>query len=293
MTVRARRRFLLAAAAVAWASGGVHAQSPALRDVLRSAGDYLVQYSQQLAAVAAEEEYRQSDTSTGEMRSTKRLNTDFVLLGLGDGGVAGFRDVFGIDSAPVRQRDDRLLAIFKAPSPSSLQQARQLSDDSVRYYVSVNLRSFDQPSIALEFLRKENQERSDFKLESVKTMDGARVAIVKFNERSMPRIVPSADDSPALGRFWIDVATGAVRQTELALVGKAANIRAAVKYATDPALGLWLPSEMSQQVEVIGAGSGAATVMGAGGGYATRRSLEGRASYAKYRRVPIDLSKIQ
>jgi hypothetical protein len=293
MPMHFRRWIPLAAVLVGWASTGVHAQGKDVRDVLHAAAEYLVQYSQQLAAVAAEEEYRQSDTSTGEMRSTRRLNTDFVLLGLGDGGVAGFRDVFGIDSAPVRQRDDRLLAIFKSPSSSSLQQARALSDGSVRHYLSVNLRAFDQPSIALEFLRRENQERSVFKVESVKTMDGARVAILKFNERSLPRIVPSPDDAPALGRFWIDVETGAVRQTELAMAGKAASLRASVRYANDPALGLWLPAEMSQQVEVTGTGSGEPTVMGAGGGYATRRSLEGRASYSKFRRTPVDLSKIQ
>ena len=293
MPMHFRRWIPLAAVLVGWASIGVHAQSKDVRDILHAAADYLVQYSQQLAAVSAEEEYRQSDTSTGEMRSTRRLNTDFVLLGLGDGGVAGFRDVFGIDSAPVRQRDDRLLAIFKSPSSSSLQQARALSDGSVRHYLSVNLRAFDQPSIALEFLRRENQERSIFKVESLKTMDGARVAILKFNERSLPRIVPSPDDAPALGRFWIDVETGAVRQTELAMVGKAASLRASVRYTNDPALGLWLPAEMSQQVEVTGTGSGEPTVMGAGGGYATRRSLDGRASYSKFRRTPVDLSKIQ
>ena len=76
-------------------------------------------------------------------------------------------------------------------------------------------------------------------------------------------------------------------------VGKAASLRASVRYANDPALGLWLPSEMSQQVEVTGTGSGEPTVMGAGGGYATRRSLEGRASYTKFRRTPVDLTKIQ
>lgn len=294
MSQRFRLWFPLAVAVLGLVSSGVHAQKdPALPDVLQAAGDYLVHYSQQLAAVAAEEQYTQYDTSTGLMKTPTRLNADFVLIGNGAGSVTGFRDVFAIGTAPVRKRDDRLLTLFTASPASALGQARQMTDDSVRYYLSSNLRALDQPTIALQFLQKENQERCTFKLDNVKTMSGARVAIVRFTERNTPRLVPSPEDGPAVGRFWIDVASGTVRQTELGIVGKSSNIRASVDYAAEPKLDIWLPVEMYQQVDVRGAGSGEISNMGSGGGYGAHQALEGRATYTKFRQVPVDLSKIR
>jgi len=201
--------------------------------------------------------------------------------------------VFAVGTAPVRKRDDRLLTLFTVSPASALPQARQLTDESVRYYVSPNLRALDQPTVALEFLRKENQERSTFKLDGVKTMGGARVAILRFTERNTPRLVPSPENGPAVGRFWIDVASGTVRQTELGIVGKSSNIRASVDYAADATLGIWLPVAMYQQVEIRGAGSGEFSNMGSGGGYGAHQALEGRATYSKFRQVPVDVTKIR
>ena len=174
-----------------------------------------------------------------------------------------------------------------------MQEATTLTDDSVRQYLSPNLHALDQPLIALAFLRKENQDRSTFKLENVKSMNGAQVASVKFTEKGTERLVPSAEGGAAVGRFLIDVATGAVRQTELGLIGKAANVRVTVKYAADQATGLWLPSEMFQQFDISSGGSGESSNMGSGGGYGAHQALEGRATYTKFRQVPIDLSRIR
>jgi hypothetical protein len=294
MEVRMVRWIPLALALIGVATPDVEAQKgPALPEVLKSCGDYVAQYAEKLGAVGAEEQYTQYETSSGQMATPKRVNTDVVWVGLGDRGVMGFRDAFAIDNAPLRQRDDRLLSLFKTLTSSSVQQATALTDDSVRQYLSPNLHALDQPLIALAFLRKENQERSTFKLEGVKSMNGAQVATVKFNERGSERLVPSAEGGPAVGRFWIDVATGAVRQTELGLVGKAANVTVTVKYAADQATGLWLPAEMVQHFDISSGGSGESSNMGSGGGYGAHQALEGRATYTKLRQVPIDLSRVR
>jgi hypothetical protein len=275
-------------------AGAVAQKGPALPDVLRLAGDYLVQYSQKLGAVAAEEEYAQSDSSSGQMGVPKRVDSEYVFAGEGGGGLLGFRDIYAIDNKPVRQRDDRLLGLFKNPTASSIQQAKELSESTVQYYLSVNLHALDQPALALEFLRKENQSRSTFKLESVKTMNGAQVAIVSFKEQSTPRVLPTSTGDAAIGKFWIDTATGAVRQSELGLANKTINIHVSVKYALESKLDLWLPVEMYQQVSSTAGGSGAASGdMVGGAGYSAHQSLEGRANYSKFRQVPVDLSKLK
>ena len=124
-------------------------------------------------------------------------------------------------------------------------------------------------------------------------MAGAQVAILKFTEQNTPRLVPVTGDGAAIGRFWIDVKTGTVRQTELGISSTGVSVRATVKYAHEPELNLWLPVEMTQQIDTSGPGSSGFSNMGGGPGYRVRESLEARASYSKFRQIPIDLSKIK
>ncbi len=286
MPLRLTHGFLPVLAVAGLASIVVHAQpARAVPDLLQAADHYLVQYSQRLSAIAAQEEYVQYDTSADKMRAPRRLSADFVLFGLANGSIAGFRDVLAIDDAPVHPRDERLTTLFRDVSSSSLEQASALTDESVKHYFSPNLHALDQPAIALEFLRSANQQRSEFKVESVKATGDVRIAALRFIERSTPRLVPMTGGGAAIGRFWIDVASGTIRQTEVGVTSKDVSVKATVKYAPDPALALWLPVEMSQQIYLTGPGASAFSKMGGGPGYRVRESLEARATYSKFRRA--------
>ena len=272
------------------ASIAVDAQRPpSVADLLQAADTYLVQYSHRLSAVTAEEAYVQFDTSAEKMRTRRRLSADAVFYGFPDGSVAAFRDVFAIDSVPVRAREDRLTALLRHADPSSsLDQARRLTDDSVHHYLSQNLHALDQPTIALEFLRKANHERSTFTLERVKTTRDGRIAVLKFTERSTPRLVPLAGGGGAVGRFWIDVTSGTVRQTEIGISSEGVSVRATVKYEPHATLNLWLPVEMFQQIASGGSGNSTFSAMGGGPGYRMREAYEGRATYSNFRQVAAD-----
>lgn len=272
---------LLAGAA---SSVAIEAQKPAAPDVLTAAGDYVARYSVKLSAIAAEEHYVQYDVSSGEVREPRRLTADIVLVGLAD-GIEGFRDVFAIDTVPLRRRDDRLASLFASVTPSAVEQARTFTRASIDRYVSPNLHGLDQPALALEFLRKEHHGRSTFKIESVKTTDDARVAVLRFTERGTPRLIPSAEGAPATGRAWVEVASGTVRQTEVSLTSRSFTVRATVTYALQPDLGMWLPVRMSQHFFATGPGSNPINHMGANGGYNARQSFEGEATYSKFRKV--------
>ena len=285
----ARSRDLTASALVVFTVASLAAdtqEAPPLHDVLRAAGAYVAQYTEKLTSgIAAEETSLQFDVSSGQVRGTVRVTSDIVFAGLAD-GIEGFRDVVAIDNAPLRPRDDRLPSLLRQMVPAALEQARAWSAESVERYISPNLHALDQPLLALEFLREEHQERSAFKIDSVKTSDGVQVAVLRFSERGRPRLVPTAGDAAAGGRAWIDVATGIVRQTEIGITDDQLSVRASVKYALDPGLGLWVPVEMFQQFDASGTGSGGlGGRTGSGGGYAARQSLEGRAKYAKFRRL--------
>jgi hypothetical protein len=256
-----------------------------LPEVLQAAANYLAEYPARQSAIAAEELYLQYDVSGGDVRSAQRLTGDVVIAGLAD-GIETFRDVAAVDDAPFRARDGRLVTRLGEITPESVEQARAWTRDSIERYISPNLHALDQPTVALQFLRREHQGRSTFRIESVKKMDGGQVAIVRFTERATPRLVQTPAGGAAEGRVWIDAASGVVRQTEIGITDAAFVIRATVKFARDPAVGLWLPGEMIQQFDASGHWSGSpAGRPGSAAGFAVRQALEGRASYSKFRRI--------
>jgi hypothetical protein len=276
---------ILIAAALVGAATLVGAQGkPQLADILKTAGTYLSEFSQKVA-VTAEEDYVQRDTTTSS--APRRLQSDVVLVGLGNGVVIGHRYVHTVDSTKVRERDERLLKLFTGQNPAAGQEpAKKLEEDVEHYYLSPNLRTLDAPGLALEFLREANQPQSTFSIESIKNMDGAQVAIVKFVERPTSKILPTPDGAQTSGKFWIDVANGAVRQTELTVdLREVFRFHVASKFANDATVGFWVPSEVMQDVDVKTATNNAHSNMGAGGQLGSRRTFEGRARYSKYRRI--------
>ena len=150
---------------------------PALPDLLKITADAVAQYAQQLGTVAADEEFTQYETSSGHMSTPKRLNSVVVLYPQGDGAIVSFRDIAGIDTVPVRAKDDRLAALFQNPTDASVAHAQDLTEEAVKAYYSSNLHLLDKPMLALELVRAANQANSTFKIEGMKNMDGAQVAV--------------------------------------------------------------------------------------------------------------------
>jgi hypothetical protein len=259
-------------------------QKPQVADVLRAAAGYLSAYAGKLA-VTAEEDYVQRNTATSS--APRRLQSDVVMVGLPDGGIIGYRDVFAVDSSKVRERDERMLALFRGKNPAASQDAaKRLEDELAHYYLSPNLRTLDAPGLALEFLREANQPNSEFAIENVRTANGVQVATVKFTERPSSRMLPTPEGSKTSGKFWVEVATGAVTQTELTIDHREFfRFHISAKYVNDPGVGLWVPAEVLQEVEVRTPTKNAHSNMGAGGTLGTRQTYEGRARYSKYRRL--------
>ena len=260
------------------------AQQPQLADILKNAAAYLSDYSQKLA-VTAEEDYVQRDTTTSS--APRRMVSDMVMVGIGNGVVIGHRDVFAVDASKIRERDERLLKLFRVPNPSSGQEAaKAIEQESAHYYLSPNLRTLDAPGLALEFLREANQPHSEFGIEGIRKSGDAQIATIRFTERATSRILPTPEGSKTSGKFWIDVASGAVTQTELTVDHREYfRFHIATKFAKDPAVDAWVPAEVLQDVDIRTPTKNAHSNMGAGGQLGSRRSFEGRIKYSKYRRL--------
>ena len=134
------------------------------------------------------------------------------------------------------------------------------------------------PMMALRYLRFVDQRRSKFTLEGLQVVDGANVALVRFEERSKPRMIDSNDEAAARGAFWIEPRTGRVLKSELLFdTGKAATrlrVRVRVGYVPHLAGETWVPASMDEEYRL---GKGALAV-------------EGHATYSNFRKFKVETS---
>ncbi|HEY2432336.1 MAG TPA: hypothetical protein VGI12_06645 [Vicinamibacterales bacterium] len=294
MKIRHATRFAAGPIAVALLPIAAMAQkAPSATDLLTVVGNYLTGYADRLGAVGADEEFTQIDIGSGRMGTPRRVNCSVVWLGRSGGVLDGFRDVVALDRAPIRPKDDRLMALFQSPTTTSRSSAHEMTESAVAQYLDPNLHALDQAMLALDFLRPENQERSTYKVEGLKNLKGTQVAVLRFTEKKGQPLVQTPEKTPANGRLWIDPTDGTVRQTELMLAGDTYNQKVTVTYAANPATSLWLPVEMYIQSEVSGPGAADSSGRGAAGSYGGRQAFEGRVTYTNFRRVDVDLTKLR
>src|ERR1700736_2555267 len=101
--------------AIVTAPCDVLAEEPSLATVMQRASAYVVEFQRQLSSIVAEEVYvqdivKQPGFVTG---SHRELRSDLLLIRpAGADRYVEFRDVFAVDGNPVRDRQDRLTALF-------------------------------------------------------------------------------------------------------------------------------------------------------------------------------------
>jgi hypothetical protein len=263
---------------------------PSLDDLLHAAGEYLAQYERDISVVVSEEDYLQVARGTTGSPSSRHLRSDFLVLNVLDDWIS-YRDVFEVDGRPVRDRKERLAALFMKPNTDALAQAAQIAAESSRFNLSQSVvvgRTINVPMTALKFLRTDNQRRSTFRVAGRDNLGGLECTVIRFSEQDLPRLLFTDNESGATGTFWIEAASGRVRRSELVLetartvprgrsfgareetVAVRATIR--VDYAEQPRLRLSLPVSMSEHYEVT----------------PRNVSIDGRATYSNFRQFQVD-----
>lgn len=220
------------------------------------AGDYVATFTDAFSNLVAEERYTQEISGAGAARlgriSRRELRSDIVLLKIG-GPLEWrpYRDVFAVDGKPVRDRDDRLMALFAQPSATSFEQAARIARESARFNIGLASRTINTPLLSLLFLQRSIQPRFRFKLGKLDAGAGPRTWVVEYKEEARPTLIRAlmTDDNrdlPASGRFWIDADTGRVSKTELlfAVVGMRASLTTA--FRRDDRLGMDVPLDLRE-----------------------------------------------
>jgi hypothetical protein len=239
--------------------------APSLKDVLARAAEYVASYHQSMAAVVAEERYVQTLTAKGETSPTQRtLLSDFAIVaGEGYQPWMAFRDVLEVDGRAVRDRDGRMERLFSRGADIDL--ALAINRESARYNLGTIVRTINTPTVALDFLLRDQQSRFKFRRrETPAAADGTWE--ISFEERDRPTIIktPLGRNVVSRGSFAIDPADGQVLRITLTLMDMRATI--VVDYAMEPRLGMPVPVKMTESYRM------------------PDETLEAVASYSNYRR---------
>lgn len=216
------------------------AQPAPVGEVIARASAYVAEFERTFAALVAEEVYDQG--------RKLRLRSSFMLVLVPGRGLTQFRDVFEVNGKPVHDRDDRLLSLFLHPSPSSLEQARRITEESTRYNVGPVERTINVPLFAMLFLHPDNVARFAFSSAGEATIAGRHVRAINFHEVTLPTIVKGPGDKnlPSKGRIWIEPATGAVLQTRHQVDDDGGLGTITVRFAEDRKLGILVPAKMDE-----------------------------------------------
>jgi hypothetical protein len=250
---------------------GAARQTPTLEEVLARAGRYVTAFQEQLSGIVAEETYVQEARRLGVPKArgvTRReLKSDLLLVRPSNADrYVEFRDVFEVDGAAVRDRHDRLTALFLKPTAETENQLRAIIQESARYYPGSIYRNINTPMLALSFLEPDMQRR--FRFEIARRRDPRRPSamaaaeaplfrastemwVVVFREADRPTVIRTNQhaDFPAAGRLWIDPATGTVLMTELVMENRAMLATITVSYQSEPLLGFHVPVAMQERYD--------------------------------------------
>jgi hypothetical protein len=240
---------------------GAPARPPDLKAVLARAAAYVDEFRERLSGIVAEEHYVQRQVP-GDRR--RELRSDLLLVRSNTTPHwIQFRDTFEVDGTPVRDRADRLTALFLQPAASARAQAERIGDESSRYNLGPVLRTINVPLMPLMFLERDIQPRLRFSRVAdadakVAPLDGAaeglfrvttEVWVIRFEERQRPTIVRDPirrGNVPAQGRFWIEPQTGRVLMSEMRATHPEVRAEITVSYQSEPLLGLLVPIAMHE-----------------------------------------------
>ena len=197
---------------------------PTIDALLQRAASYVSDFEARFSNVVAEEHYVQRAPSRARSTSGmptlvhRDLKSDFLFVKVpGDDTWIPFRDVFEVDGKPVRDRQERLTALFLQPPAVAVDQAKQIANESARYNIGDVLRTINVPVLALEVLRLQNQHRFTFSHLQPDRRIGPDVWSIEYHEHHMPTIVRGEEGKnvPSESRVWIEASTGRVVRTEL------------------------------------------------------------------------------
>ena len=264
-----------------FAGSTVQSSDPEVADIVQKLGAYVAGYGAKTYAIVGVEKYSQLVLLEGvESPPPRRLVAEFAVV-RSDAGWIGVRDIVEINSKPVEDRKkrlERMLLEMKATEADF----RRIASESARFSIGAMHTSLNIPTTALFFFTPENLSRFAFTRKGSKKIDGVETVELEFKETHRPTLIMKRAGTavPIEGSLWVVAADGTVVRTRmrvknfadaLAMPSEAAgpltgtrtpsvgggsyaqeldtyaDIQVTYKRIAD--MGLWLPSEMTEQYQ--------------------------------------------
>jgi hypothetical protein len=187
--------------------------------------------------------------SGGDVVKRQVLRSDYLLVQLGEGsGWMPFRDVFEVNAAKLRDREDRLARLFLSNDVSRFDLADRIMTESTRHNLGSVSRTINIPTLAMMFLHDRVRERFTFSIEGEEPASGVNAVRLAYRETARPTLTKTTRgrDLPLEGEIWIDPSTGAVVKTTLNAADPALRVGITVTFRRDPLAKIWLPDRMDE-----------------------------------------------
>lgn len=272
--MKRRQVLTLAAAPLLAVRASAFAVQDTRVDVTARLGAAVDRWERELGSVVADEYYQQSVVRlprSGTTRETNRppreartLRSEVTLIHFDDpSDWIGFRHVLAVDGrippgriSPAEVLDNNDL--------SWDERWRRVLDISAAFNIGSTARDVNLPTFALAALRTGHQPRFEYSGSASATIDGERMRVLSFRERSRPTLVSGwrGKDLPLSGRVWF-TATYQVRRTEILIRDRAVPLeedahlareedlvsRITVDFGHDNAVGTWVPLTMRERYD--------------------------------------------
>jgi hypothetical protein len=167
------------------------------------------------------------------------------------------RNVLAVDGKPISGNAEMLELALKSPRAERDSTLRRLAELSARFNLGSVRRTFNNPTLALQFLDSGYRSRFRFSVKGpARDRADASSGLVKidFAERQRPTVIQDrGKDLPSTGTLWVRPSDGVIVRTLLSVVGTdttpASTIT--VEYRPDDRLKMWVPSRMEERYRVI------------------------------------------
>jgi VWFA-related protein len=271
LEVRARKRYVIEPAPVTPTEvaprpkpapsplAGVTATPSELEPLLDRAAAYVSDYQRTFTALTSVERQemklsRWKGTAgrpgSGEwaLETSRVLTSDYLLVRLPSAaGWRGFRDVVEVDGQPVRERTNRLRALFLESPADIIATATPLDEESNKRQIAFVDRNVNAPTVALGFVLAPRAGMV-FIGQGSDVVEGVRVQKVAFAERGARTMVQGEKGNlPAEGTLWIDPQQGRIVKSLMRLSVDETDVEITVTYRpTGEPGGIWVPTQIGE-----------------------------------------------
>jgi hypothetical protein len=264
-----------------FAGGSTQGDDPALAEIVKKVGQYVAGYGDKTFGIVGVEKASQRVLLEGvESVRPRRLTAEFALVRTRSGWI-GLRDVIEINGRPFEGRKNRFERLLLEMTVSESELLR-IASESARFSIGPGNRNLNVPTTTLFFFQPENLARFTFSRKGAKKIDGIDTIELEFKETQRPTLIMRRAGAPVPmeGSLWVVPADGTVVRTRMRLKNFAdalampaqddapltgtrtpsvgggayaqdletfADVQVTYKKVTE--MGLWLPSEMTEQYQ--------------------------------------------